>query len=105
MANACNHADVESGLCFQPIKMETSPGKVEMAILHVAELENSAQADQRWVAMLQRSPLHTLLFSNNGRLVTGNKAAISKLHRLMEGINAHAHQHITMRIPFVYFGR
>ena len=72
-------------LVTQPMKIETSPGKIEMAILHVAELDQTTQADQRYVAMLQRSPIHTMLFSKAGSLITANKAAMSKIHKLMEG--------------------
>lgn len=70
--------------------IETAPGKVEIAIMHVAELEQTTQADQRYVAMLHRSPMHTMLFSNTGRLITGNRAAVSKISKLVEGTCMHA---------------
>ena len=72
-------------LAIQPIKIETSSGKVEMAIMHAAELEQTTQTDQRCVAMLQRFPMHAMLFSSTGRLVHGNQAATTKLHNALEG--------------------
>ena len=77
---------------LQPIKIETAPGKIEMAIMHVAELEQTAHNDQRYVAMLHRSPMHTMLFSSIGSLITGNKAAVSKISRLVEGTGMHGNQ-------------
>ena len=72
-------------LVMQPIKVETSPGKVEMAIMHAAELEQTTQTDQRCVAMLHRFPLHAMLFSSTGRLVHGNQAAMTKFRNALEG--------------------
>ena len=78
-------------LAIQPIKIETSPGKVEMAIMHAAELEHTTQEDQRCVAMLHQFPIHAMLFSSNGRLVHGNKAAMSKFHTVLEGMDFKPH--------------
>ena len=68
--------------CTQPIQVETSPGKVEMAIMHAIEVEQTAQTDQRCAAMLHRIPMHAMLFSSTGSLIHGNNAAMYKVHAL-----------------------
>ena len=52
--------------------MQTSPGKVEVGVMHVLEAEPS-RADLG--AMLQRNPLHTYMFDAQGKLLNANKAA------------------------------
>ncbi|KAL3144948.1 hypothetical protein ABBQ32_003454 [Trebouxia sp. C0010 RCD-2024] len=60
----------------KPIKVETMPGRVENALLHVYEAEQSSPTDLRVSAMHDRSPLHTFLFDSQGFLLTANKAAL-----------------------------
>lgn len=57
---------------LQPIKMQTSPDKVEVAVMHVLEAEPSG-ADLG--VMCQRNPLHTFMFDAHGKLLNANKAA------------------------------
>lgn len=64
---------------MQPIRLETSPGHVETAILHMADLEEPRHTDRRIAAMLDRSPIHTMLFSQSGKVLCTNKAASTKL--------------------------
>lgn len=52
------------------------PGRVENALLHVYEAEQSSPTDLRVSAMHDRSPLHTFLFDSQGFLLTANKAAL-----------------------------
>lgn len=52
--------------------MQTSPDKVEVAVLHVLEADPS-RADLG--AMCQRNPLHTFMFDAHGNLSNANKAA------------------------------
>ncbi|KAL3147885.1 putative 3',5'-cyclic phosphodiesterase pde-3, variant 2 [Trebouxia sp. C0010 RCD-2024] len=56
----------------KPIKMQTSPDKVEVAVLHVLEAEPSG-ADLGM--MCQHNPLHTFMFDGHGKLLNANKAA------------------------------
>ncbi|KAL3130461.1 hypothetical protein ABBQ38_008282 [Trebouxia sp. C0009 RCD-2024] len=56
----------------KPIKMQTSPDKVEVAVMHVLEAEPSG-ADLG--VMCQRNPLHTFMFDAHGKLLNANKAA------------------------------
>ena len=56
--------------------METSPGHVENALLHVIEAEQSSHTELRVAAMHDRSPIHTFLFDSQGSLLTANKAAL-----------------------------
>lgn len=52
------------------------PGRVENALLHVFEAEQSSHAELRVSAMHDRSPIHTFLFDSQGSLLTANKAAL-----------------------------
>ena len=52
------------------------PGRVENALLHVLEAEQSSHAELRVSAMHNRSPIHTFLFDSQGNLLTANKAAL-----------------------------
>ena len=61
--------------------LETSPGRVEPAILHMAELEGPNHAEQRLAAMLNANPVHTVLFSQTGQVLAANKVAADKMQR------------------------
>jgi len=61
---------------MQPIKVETSPGHVEIALLHVIESEGSSHTDLRVTAIYDRSPIHTFLFDSEGGMLTANQAAL-----------------------------
>lgn len=72
-------------LFLQPIRLETSPGRVELAILHMAEVDKSSYTDTRLAAMLDRSPIHALLFSRSGKILATNKAVIRKIQECAGG--------------------
>ena len=55
--------------------------------MHMAEIEDPKHADQRLAAMMNRTPVHTLLFSQNGRIIAANKAAADKIQAV--GGNEH----------------
>ena len=61
---------------MQPIRVETSPGHVEIALLHVIESEGSSHTDLRVAAIYDRSPIHTFLFDSEGSMLTANQAAL-----------------------------
>lgn len=61
---------------MQPIKVETSPGHVELALLHVIESEGSSHTDLRVAAIYDRSPIHTFMFDSEGGMLTANQAAL-----------------------------
>lgn len=52
------------------------PGRVENALLHVLDTEQTSHAELRVSAMHDRSPIHTFLFDSQGLLLTANKAAL-----------------------------
>ena len=58
---------------MQPIKVETSPGHVEIALLHVIESEGSSHTDLRVAAIYDRSPIHTFLFDSEGGMLTATR--------------------------------
>ena len=60
---------------MQAIKVRTSPTQVELALMHVQELETS-MTDLRVGAIHCRNPLHTFLFDSHGALLNGNIAAL-----------------------------
>ena len=60
----------------QAIKVRTSPGTVETALMLIVELEASA-TDLRTAAIYHRNPLHTFMFNSNGDLLTANEAALA----------------------------
>ncbi|KAL0049434.1 hypothetical protein WJX82_002295 [Trebouxia sp. C0006] len=63
----------------KPILVETSPGHTEAAILHMADMEECRHRDHRLAAMLDRSPIHAVLFSRSGKVLCANKAAGTKI--------------------------
>ncbi len=77
-------------MVLQPILLETSPGCVEAAILHMAEVEDVRHAEQRAVAMLDRSPIHTLLYSRSGQILHASKAVVTKITSLRAGAQGQA---------------
>ncbi len=79
MNEACVSGDLSMpNFCatMQPIKVETSPGHVEIALLHVIESEGSSHTDLRVAAIYDRSPIHTFLFDSEGSMLTANQAAL-----------------------------
>ena len=81
---------------LQPIRMQTSPGKVEVGLMHVLEAEPGC-ADLG--AMLQRNPLHTFMFDTQGNLLNANKAAFEAFQSDPPGANAHGPLDSTLTPP------
>ena len=59
--------------------------RVEHAILHVVEAETASSSEIRISAMHDTSPIHTLMFDNEGTLLTANKTALNSLQASSEG--------------------
>ena len=69
---------------MQPIRVQTSPGQVQLAIMHIAELDASTE-DLRGTAMHLRSPIHTLMFNSKGELLAANTMALRACHEHVPG--------------------
>ena len=69
---------------LQPIKVEISPGKVEMAVLHIAEMGASIE-DLRIKAQHHRNPFHTFMFNRDGILLSANKSAMQACKKSIAG--------------------
>ncbi len=67
----------------QPVRMQTTANKVELAVMHVFESEPSC-ADM--AAMCDRNPLHTFMFDSHGKLLNANKAAFEAFQSIPPGI-------------------
>ena len=65
---------------LQPIQLETAPGCVVTALMHMIEGEQAGIADTRACAMHAYDPIHTMMFDNEGTLLTANKAALEAYH-------------------------
>ena len=74
---------------LQPIRIQTAD-RVENAILHIIESETASSTDIRVSAMHDHSPIHSMLFDNQGTLLTANKAALNALQVTFEGLSSHA---------------
>ena len=72
----------------QFINLQTSPGKIEHAIMHVIHLDAIVIKEKRLTAMLQRNPLHTFMFDRAGKLVIANNAAMEACRHSSAGITA-----------------
>ena len=79
----------------QPIRVQTSPGQVQIAIMHIAELDASTE-DLRVTAMHLRSPIHTLMFNSKGELLAANTMALRACYEHMPGT--------TQPLPSVAYG-
>ena len=64
---------------MQPIQVEMSPGHVEIALMYVAEMDATIE-DLRVMAMHQRSPINSFMFSNKGVLLDANASALQACH-------------------------
>ena len=60
---------------LQPIQLESAPGQVETAILHLVETDCASPSLRRGSAMHDHNPLHSFLFDSQGQLLFANKAA------------------------------
>ena len=60
---------------MQAIRVETSPGHVESAVMLLVDME-SASAEMRLSAIARRYPLHTIMFAQDGSLLIANRAAL-----------------------------
>ena len=88
-------------IAVQPIRVRTSSGKLETAILHTFEMQTPIPAseapqapaaastasrmtssDMRVCALHQRSPIQMFMFNSHGALLNANKAALQGLESL-----------------------
>ena len=69
---------------MQPIRVQTSQGNIEEALLHIAEVDADI-ADLRAAAVHKRDPMHTMLFDDNGGLLSANAAALQAFARHSPG--------------------
>lgn len=60
---------------MQAMRVETSPGHVESAVMLLVDME-SASAEMRLSAIARRYPLHTIMFAQDGSLLIANRAAL-----------------------------
>lgn len=85
----------------QPIKVQTAPGKIEAAILHVIESGTEASnADKRFKAMVRQTPLHAFMFSQHGKLLVANDAAMEACLHSAAGLKVSDPQNITLKSLF-----
>ena len=83
----------------QPIKVQTAPGKVESAIMHVIDMEAS-NADKRLTAMVRQTPLHAFMFNLHGQLLVANDAAKEACLHSAAGLKVPDPQNITLKSLF-----
>ena len=69
---------------MQPIKVEVSPGRIELAVMHMAEMGASIE-DLRIKAQHHRDPFHTFMFNVDGDLLSANKAALQACKNSIAG--------------------
>lgn len=85
---------------MQPIKVQTAPGKVESAIMHVIDMEAS-HADKRFTAMARQAPLHTFMFNTQGKLLVANDAAMEACLHSVAGLKVPDPKDITLESLFL----
>ncbi len=88
---------------LQPIRVQTAQGKVEEALVHVAELGADA-ADTRAAAVHDIDPTHTMVFTAQGTLLHANKAALESLcqHSMSGETWGHSVEHVLHNMPCDY---
>ena len=69
---------------MQPVRVQIASGKIEEALLHVAEVDADV-ADLRATAVHERDPMHTMVFDDNGDLLNANAAALQAFARHSSG--------------------
>ena len=84
---------------LQPIKVQTVPGKVESAIMHVIDMEAS-NADKRFTAMVKHTPLHAFMFDLLGHLLVANDAAMEACLHSAAGLKVPDPHNITLKSLF-----
>ena len=67
--------------------MQTAPGKVEIALMHVADVDASV-VDSRVGAMHTVNPFHTFMFDSDGVLLNANAKALEAFARHTTGEHA-----------------
>lgn len=70
----------------QPIRMQTTASKVELAVMHVMESE-AGFADLG--AMCNKNPLHSFMFDAQGKLLNANRAAFEAFQSSPPGTGLH----------------
>ena len=56
----------------------------------MADMEECGHRDQRLAVMLDRSPIHSVLFSRSGKILCTNKAAGNKIESFHAGQYLHS---------------
>ena len=84
---------------LQPIRVQTSQGSVEEALVHVAELDADV-ADTRATAVHDIDPTHTMVFNSQGTLLHANKAALQSLcqHSMSGETWRHSGEHVLHKV-------
>ena len=76
--------------------MQTAPGKVEIALMHVADVDASV-VDSRVGAMHTVNPFHTFMFDSDGVLLNANVKALEAFARHTTGEDAPYRLHLNSR--------
>ena len=71
-------------LLLQAIRVQTAPGVIESALMHIASSDGMAEAS-RVSAMHARNPLHTFMFDSHGVLLNANHSAQEAFARHQKG--------------------
>ena len=84
---------------LQPIRIQTAPGTVESAIMHVIDMEAS-NADTRFTAMARQTPVHSFMFNRHGKLLVANDAATEACLHSVAGLKIPDGQDTTLKALF-----
>ena len=71
-------------IAVQPIRVQTGPGIVCSAVLHVIK-EDANTEEMRVMAMHQWNPVHSFMFNSRGKLLNANKAALEACQNSVAG--------------------
>ena len=64
---------------LQAIHVQLGQHQIVSAVLHVIEMDSTSE-DLRARAMNERNPVHSMLFCQQGQLLTANAAALRATH-------------------------
>lgn len=69
---------------MQVIQVQLGQHQIVSAVLHVMEMDSTSE-DLRARAMNERNPVHSMLFCQQGELLTANAAARQGIHSASSG--------------------
>jgi hypothetical protein len=69
---------------MQVIQVQLGQHQIVSAVLHVMEMDSTSE-DLRARAMNERNPVHSMLFCQQGELLTANAAALRGIHSVSSG--------------------